>query len=58
MELAMNQTLGPSWKEYFIIRIADCKRPLFYSSEQAFYQYDPATPDGKGRKLATDVSHD
>ena len=51
METVMTVTLGPDWKNYFDICVANARKPLFYRAESPFYHYDPNQENRKGCKI-------
>jgi hypothetical protein len=56
MELAMSTTLGPDWKEFFTIVLANSKKPLFWKHEGSFFLHDVNAPDLKGTKMTAPES--
>lgn len=53
VDLAMSATLGPDWKDFFTIVLANCRKPLFWKHEGAFFVHNIKAQDRKGVKLVT-----
>jgi phosphoglycolate phosphatase-like HAD superfamily hydrolase len=43
LELTMKETLGRDWKDFFDIIVANCRKPLFYKSENPFFEVRDST---------------
>jgi hypothetical protein len=58
LELTMKETLGKNWQDFFDIIVANCRKPLFYKSENPFYEVRDSTQNWKGGKLknASDIT--
>jgi hypothetical protein len=52
----MSATIGPDWKDFFTIILANCRKPLFWKHEGSFYLHDLNAPDRKGTKMTAPES--
>jgi len=53
MTAVLKASFGDKWPKYFDVVVSNCKKPLFQQTNGAFYTYDAASANLKGRKCDT-----
>jgi hypothetical protein len=47
IEMVLSETLGKDWEYFFDLVLCSCQKPLFYTANTPFYQYNPQTSNGE-----------
>lgn len=52
MNFIMRASLGEDWERLFELNLANCRKPVFFTTDQTpFYEVDTAEPNMKGRAI-------